>query len=211
MRQKFIIITLFWIAMAFIEASVVVYLRAAYYPAGFTFPLHLLPDKILAVEVFREAATMVVLLTFALLAGRTKTQKICYFFYAFAVWDIFYYVWLKATINWPLSLLDPDILFLIPAPWIGPVLAPVLVSMVWIILAIATIIKSEKGVEIEFGLREWLLFILGAAVIFTSFVIDASVVLSENAMPHYRWEMLFAGIFVWIVGYVIAYKKRSGQ
>jgi hypothetical protein len=35
---------------------------------------------------------------------------------------------LWATVRWPLSLRDPDVLFLIPRPWISPVWYPLLVS-----------------------------------------------------------------------------------
>ena len=50
------------------------------------------------------------------------------FVVVFGVWDIFYYVFLRVLVTWPASLLDWDILFLIPLPWVGPVLAPVLIA-----------------------------------------------------------------------------------
>src|SRR5512134_2459669 len=118
------------VAMAFVEAAVVVYLRALAPEQG---PLEVLrtvlPQRIVPIEVAREAATLVMLLAVAVLAGRGGWQRFLVFAIAFGVWDIFYYVWLRVFIGWPRSLLDWDVLFLIPVPWIGPVLAPILVSL----------------------------------------------------------------------------------
>lgn len=55
MLRKFVWLTLFGIAMGILESIVVVYLRELYYPSGFSFPLGLLPVKIYATEVLREA------------------------------------------------------------------------------------------------------------------------------------------------------------
>ena len=52
---------------------------------------------------------------------------------AFGVWDIFYYVFLKIIYDWPKSLFDWDILFLLPLPWWGPVLAPVCIAALMIV------------------------------------------------------------------------------
>ena len=112
--RKFISLTFFGIAMGFVEAAVVVYLREIIYPEGFCFPLKEIPSNLLFVETAREVATIIMLIAIALLAGRTLDEKISYFLYSFGIWDIFYYIWLKVTLNWPPSLLTKDILFLIP-------------------------------------------------------------------------------------------------
>jgi hypothetical protein len=52
---------------------------------------------------------------------------------AFGVWDIFYYVFLKVLTGWPHSLMDWDILFLLPLPWWGPVIAPVSIAVLMIL------------------------------------------------------------------------------
>jgi hypothetical protein len=85
------------------------------------------------VELMREFATMVMLIAVGFLAGRTWRTRIGYTVVAFGVWDIFYYVFLKMMCGWPHSLLDWDILFLIPLPWWGPVLAPVLIALLLIL------------------------------------------------------------------------------
>jgi hypothetical protein len=86
-----------------------------------------------SVEVAREAATLVMLLAVGILAGRAWRSRLGYAAVAFGVWDIFYYVFLKAMCGWPRSVMDWDILFLIPLPWWGPVLAPVLISLLLIL------------------------------------------------------------------------------
>ena len=83
----------------------------------------------LAIEIGREAATLIMLLGVAMLAGADRWERFLAFCLSFGVWDIFYYAWLWIFVRWPASLFTWDLLFLIPVPWIGPVLAPVLVSV----------------------------------------------------------------------------------
>ena len=47
------------------------------------------------VELVREAATLVMLVTLGMLAGRTRRARLGYTAVAFGVWDIFYYVFLR--------------------------------------------------------------------------------------------------------------------
>ena len=133
--ERIIIITLFAVAMGFLESAVVVYLRELYYPEGFSFPLTNLADHILITELFREIATMVMLVTVSMLAARKWNIRFAWFIYMFAIWDIFYYIFLWLLIGWPESLLTWDILFMIPTTWVGPVIAPVINSLTMILLA----------------------------------------------------------------------------
>src|SRR3990170_403953 len=127
--HKLLWVSLFGIAFAFVETSMVVYLRALYYPEGFSFPLKVVSQEHLAVELAREAATIIILVTVGIIAGRKRWEKFGYFLAAFGIWDIFYYVWLKVALNWPQTLTDWDVLFLIPVPWVGPVIAPLLLAL----------------------------------------------------------------------------------
>ena len=61
-QRRLIWLAVFAVAMAYVEAAVVVYLRAIYYPEGFSFPLALIEPRLSAIEVGREAATLVMLL-----------------------------------------------------------------------------------------------------------------------------------------------------
>lgn len=85
-------------------------------------------SAILDTERICEAATLVMSASVALLTGANLKQRIAYFFLAFGIWDIFYYVFLRLTIGWPQTLVDLDIFFLLPFPWVGPVFVPVAVS-----------------------------------------------------------------------------------
>ena len=127
-------VVIYAVAMAWVESAVVFYLRSMigriepHQPA----PLPVIGGFAL-VELPREFATMVMLFAVGFLAGRTWRARIGYAAIAFGVWDIFYYVFLKMMCGWPHSLLDWDILFLLPLPWWGPVLAPVLISLLMIL------------------------------------------------------------------------------
>jgi len=147
-------VVLFAVALAYIESAVVVYLRALFDPDGFTFPLDLdLADdrwtRILYIEVAREAATLVVLLAGSILVGFNRQTRWAFFLVVFAIWDIFYYVWLKVLLDWPASVLDWDILFLIPLPWAGPVLAPVLVSLVMLAAAARILYLQSRNRRLQ--------------------------------------------------------------
>ncbi|MEI2825904.1 MAG: hypothetical protein V9F04_05470 [Dermatophilaceae bacterium] len=115
--------TVYAIAMAFLESAVVIDLRALYYPVEFTFPMAPIDRRIAITELLREVATMVMLLAPGAMLTRRALERFAWFIYCFGVWDIFYYVFLKAILDWPVTLLDWDILFLVPVPWVGPVLA----------------------------------------------------------------------------------------
>src|SRR4030095_13106258 len=134
LRKTLLFLLLFSTAMGFLEAAVVIYLRKLYYPGGFDFPLVVIPRDVAVVELFREGATLIMLLAVGFLTGKTTAQRFCYFLFCFATWDIFYYVFLKVFLGWPESLLTWDILFLLPVPWVGPVLAPCLSSLTMILL-----------------------------------------------------------------------------
>ena len=119
MLKRLLVAIVFGIAFGYIEAAVVVYLRAIFHPNGFTFPMQIFAltpqgKHLLLTEIGREAATLVLILTGAWLFSRNRQEAIAYFMLIFAVWDIFYYVWLKVLLDWPATLMDWDILFLIP-------------------------------------------------------------------------------------------------
>jgi hypothetical protein len=165
-------LTLFSIAMGFMETAVVIYLRELYYPNGFNFPLMPIAPKIAVTEFLREAATIIMLAGIGILAGKNKMQRFAFFIFAFAIWDIFYYVFLKLLLSWPESMFTWDILFLIPVPWVGPVLAPCIVSLTMIVLTSCIIILQEKGYTVAFILNEYIAFVLGCTVIIGSFLWD---------------------------------------
>lgn len=137
-RFRWLLVTLFATAMAWVEAAVVFYLRVfvnriqPYQPD----PLPL-SVGLGEAELVREAATMLMLICVGWLAGSNRRARFGYLLLVFGVWDILYYVFLVVLSGWPNSLLDWDILFLIPVPWWGPVLAPVSIAVLMVILGSA--------------------------------------------------------------------------
>jgi hypothetical protein len=200
-RGKLTSLIIFAIAMAFVEAAVVVYLRALYYPEGFSIVLKNLPDLHVHVEMFRELATIVMLMAVAGIAGRKGWERFGYFMILFGIWDIFYYLWLNVCISWPRSLTDWDILFLVPVPWVGPVIAPILISAVLAAAGIGITRLYTRELRFRPSIMSKTLFLLGTAVILYSFMRDYSAV-EHNRMPEEYWYPLLAGGLVF---YVIAF------
>lgn len=168
-------ITVFSMAVGFMESAVVVYLRELYYPHGFAFPLQTMQGRVGLTELLRELSTLIILTSIAFLAGTNIRQRFAWFFYTFAVWDIFYYVFLKLLINWPDSLLSWDILFLLPTTWVGPVIAPVIVSLTMILFAAVLLQIDRRQPSYRPGKLALFLLIGGAIVIFVSFILDYSL------------------------------------
>src|SRR5712691_9482143 len=104
MKLRLTWLTIYAVAMACLESAVVVYLRVIYYPDGFDFPLVQMQPSIVAIEMGREAATLVMLLSVAALGGVDRWERFLAFCLSFGVWDIFYYVWLWVFVRWPPSL-----------------------------------------------------------------------------------------------------------
>jgi len=156
-RRQLLVAGVFAASFGFLEAVVVVYLRAAtgllpgyqgtlsdvvrmsgqYYQQSQT--ISQFPKSLLTLEFLREAATILMLLTVSLLSSAKSTARAAVFLWTFAIWDIVYYAALWATVRWPHSLRDPDVLFLIPVPWLSPVWFPLLVSA----LALAAVLLSR--------------------------------------------------------------------
>lgn len=169
--------------MGILEAAVVVYLRQLYYPAGFDFPLVLIPDRTLSVELTREIATIVMLVCVGLLAGKNRLQKFAYFIFAFGAWDLFYYAGLKFFLGWPPSLLTWDVLFLIPVTWLGPVLAPMICALTMVLVSMRVVALQEKGYEVKINALQASLMSLGAFIIFYTFIRDYTRLLIWNGFP----------------------------
>ena len=156
------VVALYAMAMAWVESAVVYYLRTMidrlepYQPN----PLPVI-GRLGPVELVREAATLLMLLTVGILAGRSWRGRLGYAAIAFGVWDIFYYVFLRIMCGWPHSLMDWDILFLLPLPWWGPVLAPVLISILMIAWGTLTCLRPAARFSWRSDYLTWGLSVLG--------------------------------------------------
>jgi hypothetical protein len=136
-------------------------------------------------ELVREAATLIMLLTVGILAGGTWRSRIGYAAIAFGVWDIFYYVFLKLMCGWPHSLLDWDILFLLPLPWWGPVLAPVLIAALMILWGTLATTFERPHESSPSNWRAWALNALGMALALYVFMADA-IRVADGGVPALR-------------------------
>ena len=162
--------TVLFIAMAYLESAVVVYLRALVGVPGSAMPMAPLSRELVVTEAFREAATLVMILAPSVMVAKSGLVRFAWFCFGFAVWDIFYYIWLYFLLSWPSSLSDPDLLFLLPVPWIGPVWAPCLISVGLIALAVLLL----RGAAVAPGSRPsgltWALLIAGGLLMILSFI-----------------------------------------
>jgi hypothetical protein len=231
--QTIIWLFIFSIGMAFIESSVVVYLRAMFYPDGFAFPMKDIGNHLAGTEFLREAGTMVMLVSVAFIAGKTKIQRFAYFIFCFAIWDIFYYIFLKLLLDWPASILEWDVLFLIPVVWVGPVLAPVICSFLMIVLALVLVRIENKSDSRRIGTLSWWLIIAGSLVVIVSFTMDyvaflnnffswkqiisfhwisKASALSEQYVPvRFNWWVFFSGIVLICAGIARIFIKRNSN
>lgn len=157
---QFFVSALFALSFGYVEAAVVIYIRASIglLPGyngsladvrALAAPLYRqplmnvqMPPALTTIEVYREAATMVMLVSVALLMGRSRAERWAGFLWCFALWDIAYYAGLWATVRWPWSLLSPDVLFLLPVPWLAQVWFPLLVSVLSLVAVLLGAMKQ---------------------------------------------------------------------
>jgi hypothetical protein len=182
-KRNIVLLAAFSMAMGFLEAAVVVYLRQLYYPEGFEFPLKTLVFRGFSLEYFREISTIVILFVVSLVAGRATYERFSYFLYCFGMWDIFYYVWLKALLNWPQSLLTWDVLFLIPVVWVGPVVAPLLCAATMVVYSGSMLYFQNKGYPVRFTFLVWVTMSLGIFFIVITFMRDSLKIIMQEGFP----------------------------
>jgi hypothetical protein len=173
-RTRWAVVVGFAVAMAWVEAASVFYIRALVdriepYQAN-PLPLDTTNGAFGYVELWREAATLVMIATLGLLAGRTWRRRAGYAALAFGVWDIFYYVFLRLITGWPRTVLDWDILFLLPLPWWGPVLAPVSIALLMIVWGTLATQSRDDSVDAR---GTWALGWAGIGLALAVFMIDA--------------------------------------
>lgn len=228
-RAPFTWLVVFALAMGYLESSVVVYLREIYYPDGFKLPLHTIDTHLALTEIVREAATMVMILSVALLTFRRKNSRFGAFLFIFACWDISYYAFLKLLIGWPGSFFTWDILFLIPITWTGPVIAPIINSVTMAILGIILISCTEKRGRLSISSYEWALLITGSVITIVGYTMDyttyllqsfsfgdlISLPLDEGLMDYasefipdrFNWFLFISGEVYFLLA-IISYLKR---
>ena len=173
-RMRWGVVALFAVVMAWMEAATVVYLRTLVgrvdpYQAV---PLPMLPH-LTGAELVREVATLVMLFTVGCLAGRTWRSRLGYTIVAFGVWDILYYLFLRVIVGWPRSIWDWDVLFLLPLPWWGPVIAPVLIAGMMVLGGTLVSQFDRPGQPVWPGRLSWTLNTAGVFLALYAFMDDA--------------------------------------
>ncbi|MFA7708231.1 MAG: hypothetical protein WCX73_04745 [Candidatus Pacearchaeota archaeon] len=225
--RRLVWIGIFAIAMAFVETMIVFYLRKLYYPNNILFPLNMsMPSQILFLELFREACTLIMLAAIAILAGKIAKEKFAYFIYAFAIWDIFYYIWLKLTLDWPASLMTWDVLFLIPITWASPMVCPMIVSLTMILGALIFLYLPKH----RFTKKQIWLLSFGGLLIYTSFIWNYTTLYLKKAFilkfsermlgeeiiastaaytpDYFNWPLFVLGEILVLLGIYIYYKRK---
>jgi len=215
---------MFALAMGYMESAVVVYLRTIYYPGGFTFPLKPLSHGIGITELVREAATMVMLAGIGWIAASRFIIRFALFIYAFAIWDLCYYLFLYLLIGWPSTLLEWDILFLIPVAWTGPVIAPVINSITMILLAFAIVFAEHRGSDPKLTVYEWMLMLPGSIITIGAYAFDyaqytiRSYASSPNGIPgsdyipqHFNWWLFALGEILFIAVLFIYWRRMTSN
>ena len=199
-RGAAVAVIAYGVAMGYLEAAVVVYLRAA---------LGLAPQLVgpgedvitaatvgtfMGAEVAREAATLVMIAAVGWLAGRSPAERLAWAAVVFATWDITYYAGLWALIGWPESLAAWDVLFLIPAPWVGPVLAPVGVSVALAGFGLAAARRLRTGGRLRLGSGRLIVMIGGGLLVVAGFLVDGGRVLAGDLAPWSGWPLFAVGM-----------------
>jgi hypothetical protein len=212
-----ILLTLYAVAMAYVEAALVVHLRHLYYADNplALFPLRLMSHADLGMEIAREAATLVMILSVALLAVDTMGRRFAAFVYVFGTWDLGYYAFLKLLMDWPQSWLEWDVLYLIPWPWLGPWLAPAAIALLFVVWGARTLV-AETGPR--FTRRAGLLFLLGAALGLAAFLWPGARLLpgGEAAFEAYQpagfpWAVYGAGLACMTVSLFMASPEQTNR
>jgi len=162
--RRWIWIVAFSVAFAWVESAVVVYLREIYFDGSFYFPIVVqwedgkrVVDTLMRIELGREIATIIMLVTVGCIIGKNAIQKFCFFMIAFGIWDIFYYFWLWIMVGWPESLMTWDLLFFIPLPWVGPVITPLLIAITMVVAGFFIIYYDENGCVFRWRWYDWVI------------------------------------------------------
>jgi hypothetical protein len=216
-------LVLFGASFGYVEAAVVVYLRALYEPIhqrvypqaapGALFPL--IPEYRLAeegpgpmrwlvTELFREAATLIMLAAVALAAAGNARQWFAAFLIAFGTWDIFFYIFLKVLLDWPASLLELDLLFLLPVPWVGPVLAPVLVAVSMIGAGVVALGRDLAGRPVRLSGLQWAAVAAGGLIVILAFCWDFRNTSAGGAPNPFPWPLFALGEGLGLAGFLHA-------
>lgn len=209
-RSAFVALWAFALAFGWIEGSVVVYLRDIYTHqllapstadfAGLPATLVSIPSRLLAVEVAREAATMILLAAVAWLGAREPAARIGAFLMAFGVWDLSYYGTLHVVLGWPETLRVWDILFLIPLPWVAPVWAPALVAVLFVAAGAWLFWTPDRDRRV--GWRDAGVFTAAALLTIGAFLAEWRTAVEHREPESFPAWLFWAGVALGVVWFL---------
>jgi hypothetical protein len=220
---------LFGIGFGFVEAVVVVDLRAIFTPAAVRiagpsaedrFPM--IPfdritsgdpalARLMRIEVAREAATMVTLAGVGLAVGRSFVGRFAAFVVGFGVWDLTYYLSLRLLTGWPASLWTWDVLFLIPVPWAAPVAAPAFVATTMVLAGSIVLVREATGRPFRVSRWDWLAIVAGGSILVASFCWDWRKIAAGGQPNLFPWALFNFGLALSVAGFNHARWARQGD
>ena len=220
---KWVWVAIFAIAFAWVESAVVVYLREIFFDGEFGFPLIIewqegqrITHPFVGIELGRELATIIMLVSVGWIAGKKAFQRFCFFLIAFGLWDIFYYIWLYLMIGWPESLLTWDILFYVPLPWVGPVITPLLIAIAMVVAGSLVIYFGEKGYEVDWRWYDTVLEMCCALIMIVSFCWDWKNILQipggieRSGIPNpFAWWLYLPGYLFSIAYFAVRLRQST--
>ena len=191
-------VLVFGVAMGYLEAAVVVYLRSALGNLSIAVPSH---DPgtfgtfgtFEAVEIARELATLVMIVAVGWLAGRSRLERLAWAAIVFGTWDIVYYLGLRVAIGWPPSFDTWDVLFLVPMAWVGPVWAPIVVSAALVAVGLTAARRLRAGRPVVGPVRA-IGALAGGGLVVLSFMVDTNRVLAGGSSAWSAWPLFWAGM-----------------
>jgi hypothetical protein len=214
-------VVVFAVAFAWVESAVVVYLRKIFFDGVFRFPLlvtwedgkHIV-DPLVRIEFGREIATVIMLAAVSRVAGKNGIQRFGFFMIAFGIWDIFYYLWLYVMVGWPRSLMTWDLLFYVPLPWVGPVVAPLAVALAMASGGSLMVYYEEKGYDIRLKWYD-LAVELGCGLIMTAAfcwdwknIIQIPGDIKQTGIPNpFAWWLFLPAYLCSIVYFVVMMRR----
>jgi hypothetical protein len=216
-RTAYLSVWVLALAFGWIEASVVVYLRAVGARDGSLAMAHpvveaqaafvALPEALVALEMAREACTILLLGAVAWLAGRRPADRAGAFLLSFGIWDLTYYAVLRLVLGWPESLGTWDVLFLIPRPWVAPVWAPVTAAALFVVAG--TFLYWTPGRERQFEWSDVAVFLTSGLLTIASFLGESGVVLDRRPPDRFPVWLFWSGVLLGVGGLLRLERRRS--
>lgn len=169
-------------------------LQAAAYAPNFQLALVSLPVRFVALEMAREACTIVLLAGVGWLAGGRPADRIGGFIASFGIWDLTYYAVLRLVSGWPERMTTWDILFLIPSPWVAPVWAPVTVAALFV--AAGSYLFWTAGHVRRYRWPDVVVLLVAVWLTLAAFLVGSPAVISHRMPEHFPVWLFWFGVIL---------------